>query len=192
MLSVLPLTEEDLTKLILKYAENDTAETANVVIGRLRDFHNPLAGDHKQEDWNRFVLALVDLWSSDPTLSSVVASHLKEIIGEGGKCGEVIVKYTQKKLLKIVKILKQIKVGEDLGSSTENDVALKLIESFSQCQKMYLELFEGACCKLLSSMLHIAGQLYQLIGDSVCVSQSKSKVKALRRMVTQHVNMTKT
>lgn len=129
----LPLSEESLRAMIRKYSDSDVAITANVVIGRLRDYHNPLAGDHKQEDWNKFVIALVDLWNSDAECSKVVASHLKEIIGEGGRCGEVVVKFTQKKLLKIVRILKQIKLGGELGAASKDDGTLKVLQCFAQC-----------------------------------------------------------
>ena len=67
VLKELPSTKKEVQALVKKYTEDkeekETAKIANLVIQRLRDYHDPLAtGSEESEEvkpWNQFVMALL-------------------------------------------------------------------------------------------------------------------------------------
>jgi uncharacterized protein YaaN involved in tellurite resistance len=65
VLKDLPQSRKEIQKIIKKYAsqEEKPAKTVNLIIARLRDYHDPLAsGNDDVTAWNLFVMALLDIW----------------------------------------------------------------------------------------------------------------------------------
>lgn len=100
VLKDLPKDSDSLTKLIHKYVkkQEQKAQITNLVLQRLRDYHDPLASGVEEQakinEWNKFVIAMLGVWTTqDEDHLSVVKDHLQEILRQADQGAHVIIKY---------------------------------------------------------------------------------------------------
>jgi hypothetical protein len=101
VIAELPSSVKDLKKLLKKHSNaiEDESRLLNLILCRLRDYHDPMASLKEDETqiapWNSFVLILLQAWLNEKKIESkeVFENHIKEVLGQAEEGAQTIIRY---------------------------------------------------------------------------------------------------